>query len=237
MGQFLYCILYLGKFRIFERDRTRGTPDEEWPWETMPVAEWRQFFRRSLFLNLLNSFMTNPLITLTMHLAGAEDLSPTAIDRMPVPHVFLAQLMFCMVMEDFTFYIGHRVLHIPFLYKNVHKIHHEHKVTFCMAAIHAHPLEYAIANIIPVLVGPLILGPHIHRASVFGWYFMRGWESMEGHSGYGFCWSPFRLIPFSPDGDYHFFHHSANVGCYATFFTWWDTILGTNSVYYKQKKD
>lgn len=108
-------------------------------------------------------------------------------------------------------------------------------MTFSLAALHAHPFEYIMGNVVPVMVGPALLDTNMHRAAMFGWYFARGWESMEGHSGYSFSWSPYRLLPCQPEGDYHYFHHESNVGNYATFFTVWDTVFGTNSEYYKGK--
>jgi sterol desaturase/sphingolipid hydroxylase (fatty acid hydroxylase superfamily) len=141
-----------------------------------------------------------------------------------------------MLVEDLSFYFSHRLLHVPWLYPRIHKIHHEHKVSFSLASMHTHPLEYVFGNIIPVILGPGILGARMHRASVFGWYFMRAWESLDGHCGYSFSWSPFRILPCQPEGDYHYFHHESNVGNYSTFFTWWDTVFGTNSSFYKAKK-
>ena len=32
---------------------------------------------------------------------------------------------------------------------------------------------------------------------------------------------------------YHDYHHSTNVGNYSGFFSFWDTICGTNQHYYK----
>lgn len=145
-------------------------------------------------------------------------------------------MVFCMMFEDLTFYVSHRLLHHPRLYPSIHKIHHENKVTYSLAAMHAHPLEYVFGNIVPSMTGPFLLAHRMHRASMFGWYLIRGLESLDGHCGYAFPWSPFRLLPCAPEGDYHYFHHEQNVGNYASFFTWWDTILGTNTVFYKQTK-
>ena len=64
------------------------------------------------------------------------------------------------------------------------------------------------------------------------WLIARFCESYDAHSGFEFPWSPFRLIPFSCTATYHDFHHSHNVGCYSTFFTFWDTLLGSNKEFY-----
>lgn len=114
----------------------------------------------------------------------------------------------------------------------LHKIHHENKVVFCLSAIHTHPLDYIFGSIFPMMAGPIILNYRIHRAAAFGWYFIRALETLDAHCGYDFPFSPFRLLPGQIDGNYHYFHHETNVGNYATFFTMWDTIFGTNSEFY-----
>jgi methylsterol monooxygenase/4-alpha-methyl-delta7-sterol-4alpha-methyl oxidase len=67
-------------------------------------------------------------------------------------------------------------------------------------------------------------------------------ETCDGHCGYEFSWSPFRLLPLSGSSNYHNYHHSKNVGNYGSFFTLWDTICGTNKTYFrflakKEKKE
>jgi sterol desaturase/sphingolipid hydroxylase (fatty acid hydroxylase superfamily) len=119
------------------------------------------------------------------------------------------------------------------IYPKIHKIHHENQFVYSLAAISSHPLEFVFGNVIPMMVGPTILAHRMHRSSVFGWFMVRAAETIDAHCGFDFSWSPFRLLPFQLEGDYHYFHHSSNVGNYATFFTWWDTILGTNSAFYK----
>jgi sterol desaturase/sphingolipid hydroxylase (fatty acid hydroxylase superfamily) len=88
-----------------------------------------------------------------------------------------------------------------------------------------------------MMMGPAVLGVRMHRAAVFGWYFFRGWEAIDGHSGYEFTWSPFRLFPFTVDGDYHYYHHTHNNGNYCSFLRLWDTVFGTNQGFFKLKHE
>lgn len=62
---------------------------------------------------------------------------------------------------------------------------------------------------------------------------MRVGESLDSHSGYEFSWSPYRLLPLSGSASYHDFHHSTNIGNYGSYFTFWDTLFKTNTVYFK----
>ena len=137
--------------------------------------------------------------------------------------------------EDLCFYFCHKALHSRYLYSLIHKVHHEVKEPYSLAVIHVHPVEYIIGNALPMMIGPVILYHRIHRASVFGWYFVRIAEGIDGHCGYSFPWSPFRLLPCQPEESYHHFHHVQNVGNYCSLFTLWDCIFGTNTAFHKNK--
>lgn len=90
---------------------------------------------------------------------------------------------------------------------------------------------------VPTVLGPAILGTRCHTATSYAWYLIRYLENLDGHCGYDFSWSPFRLIPFSSGGSYHDFHHAVNIGNYASFFSIWDSVFGTNKVYYETESE
>ena len=99
-------------------------------------------------------------------------------------------------MEDFGFYWGHRLLHTPWFYKKIHKVHHESVQTIGLSSVATHPIEFAIGNSIPATLGALLLPGKIH---VFTLCFWIGWllcETVDGHSGYEFPWSFVRIVPF-----------------------------------------
>ena len=73
----------------------------------------------------------------------------------------------------------------------------------------------------------------MHFVTFLLWGLVRLGETLDGHCGYEFSWSPYRLIPFSTSASYHNFHHSHNVGNYSSFFSLWDTIFGQNKAYYQ----
>lgn len=146
-----------------------------------------------------------------------------------------------MIGEDFAFYWIHRAVHTPFFYKHIHKRHHEFKVPIGMSSIYAHPLEYIFGNLVPYVAVFKLLGSRTHIATFFIWYFscfnfrtiLRNFETVDGHSGYEFSFSPFRLIPLSGSSEYHFYHHSNNLGNYCSFFTVWDSLCGTNKSFFE----
>jgi len=76
----------------------------------------------------------------------------------------------------------------------------------------------------------------MHVGTILTWLLIRSLESHDGHSGYEFPWSPFRMIPFGADATYHNYHHSRNVGNYSSVMTVWDSIFNTNKDYYAYLK-
>ena len=225
--------MYTGKYWIFERDRSRATPDEDWPWETMEPEEWKKLRNRSIKVTCFIILVENPLFVLGTGLLNMPDVAKTDIESMPTPVQLLAQWLFCLIIEDFLFFAMHYIMHFPWFYKRFHKVHHEHKVTFSLAAVHFHPVEYITGAVVPSFVGPMLLGPLMHRCSAFGWYAMRSWCSIEGHSGYQLRWNPYRLLPFQNRSPHHFYHHTANQGNYSDVFHIWDTIFGTSAEFHK----
>ena len=109
----------------------------------------------------------------------------------------LFQLIFCMFCEDFFFYWGHRTLHRPWFYGKIHKQHHEFTQPIGLSAEYSHPLEFFVANSLPMASGPIFLGTRMHMFTKLCWLTLRLGETVDGHCGYEFSWSPYRLLPFS----------------------------------------
>ena len=53
-----------------------------------------------------------------------------------------------MVVEDFGFFWSHRILHHPFLYKHLHKKHHEYDTPFSITAEYSNIIEYIFGNLV-----------------------------------------------------------------------------------------
>jgi sterol desaturase/sphingolipid hydroxylase (fatty acid hydroxylase superfamily) len=228
-----YYFCYHFEFEFFERYKAF---DEPWPWNKDRAA-WNKLFFKTVINVAFNIMVILPMFSAfhwTLGLPIYTDCSP---DRVPGPLKFILQILFCTICEDFSFHMAHRLLHRPFIYPSVHKIHHQHSISTFITAQYAHPLEYIFSNIIPTTVGPMILGKSMHISAVMAWFNFRTIESYEGHSGYEFSWSPYRLMPFTTDYGYHIFHHSHNVGNYSSFFMIWDYILGSNKLYFEYLSD
>lgn len=57
------------------------------------------------------------------------------------------------IVREILFYYSHRLIHIPALYKRIHKIHHKFTAPIAPSAEFAHPMEHLVSNVLPIIVG------------------------------------------------------------------------------------
>jgi sterol desaturase/sphingolipid hydroxylase (fatty acid hydroxylase superfamily) len=154
-------------------------------------------------------------------------------DPFPSVAIVLRDFVVAIAVNDTLFYWAHRGFHHPAIYKYIHKQHHEFKTPVGIASKYAHPVEDVIANTLPTVLGPLLIGMH---AKVFWlWLFVRLLETIDAHSGYSFPCSPFHMFAFQGGAERHDFHHSHNVGCFGSFTIFWDWICGTDQAFLEWK--
>ena len=226
---FMMCIYKLN-WNFFERYKIQTEP---WPWEDN-YEEWMVLLKKSIKQVAINSLMIQPVaIFLSLIPRGFQVEFSFDEKDLPDTKTLALSITFFMLVEDFCFHHLHKLLHTKKLYRMVHKVHHTHKVTISIAAEYAHPLEFVLSNMIPFATGPLILQNYTHFYTLMVWFVVRMMESIDGHCGYEFSWSPYRLIPFSTSASYHDFHHSHNIGNYSSFFQLWDSVNSTNKVYFQ----
>jgi len=229
----IYYVFYHYEFEFIERYKSNENP---WPWNENP-EKWRSLCYKSIAVLIFNSNVMPVFIYMALSHFGLLEEHTRAIEDLPDPVTLAGSIFFFMLCEDFTFYWCHRTLHWKVIYPYIHKMHHSHITTVGIAAEYAHPIEFVFGNMLPTSVGPLILGPNAHMLTIFAWYAVRFGETLDGHCGYEFSWSPYRLIPFSGSAEYHDFHHSVNIGNYGSFFSIWDSVFGTNKVFNKYLED
>lgn len=217
-----YLVIYKLELPFFERYKT--TPDP-WPWQ-VDKQKWNSQIKKAIIRVAFNNGLLMPIFLLPDLLS---DNCPLRLDPKSIPNYFeiFWQMCFCMFIEDFTFYLSHRLLHTRYFYSKIHKIHHEFVEPVCISATYAHFVEYILGNLLPSAIPPLILGERMHFLTYIVYISMVLHETHEGHSGYTFPWSPHRVMPLTFDAEFHIFHHWKYTGNYANYLSIWDRVFGT----------
>jgi len=128
------------------------------------------------------------------------DTSPT----LPSFGAVVCQLAVFLVVEEVGFYYAHRLFHHRVLYKHIHKQHHEWQSPISITGIYCHPIEHLIANMMPVMLGPTLLGSHLSTSWL--WTQIAQLSTLNAHSGYH--------LPFFPSPEAHDYHHLKFNQCY-----------------------
>ena len=140
------------------------------------------------------------------------------------------------IIQDFYFYCYHYLTHNTFLYKNLHKIHHEYKSPNICCSYYEHPIEHIIC-----WSAPYIIFPHIIPINYYAyWLFviLTTNFSIIGHCGnnyQGYIWYVgYIFFPITIDAYYtishsyhHDLHHLTTKYNYSLWFTYLDRLFGT----------
>ena len=146
---------------------------------------------------------------------------------LPTVWVFTWQLVLIFLIDDLYFYFYHSALHTKFLYKHIHKTHHRSTMPIPMEYIFTHPLEWFFGAIGPFI--GLVVIASFSEINIYAFWVMsalRNLHELDIHSGIKSS-KITSLIPFYGTTEHHDLHHSKNRGNYASTFTLWDKVFGT----------
>lgn len=160
----------------------------------------------------------------------------SGIHEGPVPawYIWVGQLVFFILLDDFLFYGVHRWFHEnKWLLRNVHSVHHRIHNTCALDGNYFHWLEFVVIGGL-AMVGPILLGCHLYV--LYAWIIIRNIEAADGHAGYDFPWNPLRFLPLYDGPVYHDFHHARFKGNYAGALHYVDRFFGTYIKQYLEYK-
>lgn len=137
------------------------------------------------------------------------------------------------VLHDFYFYVTHRWLHLPKVYRRFHSLHHQSLTPSPWASFSFHPVEgfiqaLALPLIVLVLpVHPTVLLAYLTFMTISAIINHLGFEVLP-QNGFG-QWLGRWLIT----GTHHAQHHRYFRTNYGLFFTIWDKVFGTEDSRYE----
>lgn len=233
VGNIVFAAVYAANLPLFEQYKINR--DQPWPWRNRDAATRQRFWahvRWSVGRVCFNNFvMVVPSLLLSFYQFRPHGMFSWSVEDFPSLFTFLWQLAACLLIEDTMFYWGHRTLHQKWLYPHIHKVHHEYHHPIALSSEHAHPVEFILGNLLPVIAGPIITKAHMF--TIWCWILLRIAVSIDEHCGYAFPWSPVRLLPFGATADGHDYHHTHNDGIFASQFVWWDWLCGTEGRFHE----
>ena len=131
----------------------------------------------------------------------------------------IIEYIICLVLTDFTFYTCHRTSHHPYLYKYIHKKHHEVKNCIGMAGVYTDSIDFFFGNYLPVNFHTSLIMSH--QFTFYFWILKTTYGVIiNSHSGYQNL------------SEYHDLHHTHFKYNFGKAGGYMDKIMGTN---YKKK--
>lgn len=147
------------------------------------------------------------------------------ITQYNIIYTFISPFIY-LFLQDFIFYILHRIVHIPFLYNNIHYLHHLNRYPSSWAVRVSHYIDSNIENI--AFTAPALLFPihsYLWKASLI---FSSLWGNFLHDS------TNKKNIKYMNDNHDHCLHHYYGLMNYnfSYYFNHWDIFFGT----YKKRK-
>jgi len=155
----------------------------------------------------------------------------------PTLNLFIFQFVVFNIVEDAGFYWVHKWMHSPYAYKKFHYVHHEFITPYSLTGEIAHPVEFLLNFLLPILIGPFLCGyfQGVHIVVFWLWLIFRELRGTDAHSGYNLPFHPLRLLnPIYGGPLAHDFHHqtygrNSNFGGYK----FWDWLMGTDQKFHE----
>lgn len=118
-------------------------------------------------------------------------------------------LVVLFVWNEIHFFAMHRLLHIPFFYRHVHKIHHQSKIPTVYSVYSFHWIEAILLSAVPFFIVPFI---HFSPAAVGLFPVLSILFNFAGHCNYRFGSGKGNML--GQFGTRHASHHFRNKGEY-----------------------
>ena len=185
-------------------------------------------YKKGLFWSRMPLFLFNLATLILLSASGAYFIFDYLDTEWPAWWVLVFQVLLAFILDDIWFYMYHRYLHEnKFLLKHIHSIHHRATTPFPLEYLYAHPLEWMIGALGPVIgfVGIAMIMPiNVYAFWLFG--LLRNLHEIHIHSDLEL--PLLSKIPLISKTKHHDDHHAKLTGNYSSTFSWMDRIFKTN---------
>jgi len=144
-------------------------------------------------------------------------------------------LVAAVLVHDTCYYWLHRWMHRPGIYRVIHRVHHESRVTSVWTSFSFHPVESLLQASIVLLI---VLFLPLHYLTILAWLAFMTLTSTVNHcnvevypQNFYRHWIGKWLI----GATHHSLHHKQFRSNFGLYFTFWDKWLGTESSLYEDK--
>lgn len=185
---------------------------------------------RNTLLNLVVFALVGLLIGFSVQNGWTKAYNHSARNWVDISYYFLA-FFAAIFIHDFYFYLTHRLLHLPFVYKKVHYWHHKSLSVNAWSAFSFHPIE-GIFQIGIVLLVVFIIPIHTTVLAIFSGFLL--FMSVYGHCGYELRPNKLKAFNVFNTSFHHAQHHKFiryNFGIYSTI---WDNLFKSNHPQYSK---
>ncbi|MCI5056884.1 MAG: sterol desaturase family protein [Flavobacteriales bacterium] len=148
---------------------------------------------------------------------------------------YLASYLIVLFIHDTYFYWSHRFMHLPKIYKYVHRVHHKSTNPSPWASFSFHPWEAIINNSFFFIV--IFLIP-VHSSVLIVFSFISMLINIKGHLGFELFPKGFmknKWLNWNTTATHHNMHHESFNHNFGFYFTFWDKIMGTEAPNYEEK--
>ena len=158
----------------------------------------------------------------------------TSFDEYPVWYSVVSVLLVLIIQDTFYYWL-HRWMHLPRVYRWVHRAHHMSLQTSAFTSFSFHPLESLLqALVIPVLV----LWLPLHIGVILAILLFMTLSATISHGGveiFSAKWSRHPLARWVIGAAHHDDHHKKFNYNYGLYFTFWDVWMGTETPDFKER--